>query len=95
MEEKGKISPRYTTPYIETVDNIHITVNEDNIREVKFPLKTTQMIELQKHDTESRKMVNNIRKERPVAKIYILHEGILDCEQKKRKHLGARLSQSS
>ena len=40
----GEISPNYWIPATESVEHIEITYDERNVREVKLPLKTEQMI---------------------------------------------------
>ena len=64
-------------PMKDNIENIEITHNESYAREVKLPLSTKQMIQLQKNDAEARDIVGNLRKEKGNAKMFILHEGVL------------------
>ena len=73
----GEISPNCWTPAIDVIKHIEMTYDEDNIREVNLPLKTEQMIQLQKKDTEARNIVNKLHKEKENAKMFILHKGLL------------------
>ena len=75
--ETGEISPNFLIPVTDLIEHIKITYNEDNVKEVKLPLTTKQMIQLQKNDSEVRNIVNKLHKERFNAKIFILHEGVL------------------
>ena len=61
----------------ESIEHIKMTYDENNIREVRLPLKTEQMIQLQKKDAEARKIVNKLHKEKTSTKMFILHKGVL------------------
>ena len=54
LNETGEISPDCWTPAIDSVEHMEITYDKQNVREVKLPLKTEQMIQLQKKDPEAR-----------------------------------------
>ena len=77
LTETGKISPDCCIPVTDSVEHIEITYDEQNAREVKLPLTTEQMIQLQKNDTEARKIVHKLHKEKLNSKMFILHEGVL------------------
>ena len=77
LNETGEISPDCWTPATDSIENIEITYDEQNIKEVKLPLKTKQIIELQKRDTEARHIVNKLHKDNMNTKMFILHEGVL------------------
>ena len=77
LNENSKISPDFWKPLKDNIENIEITHDESNTREVKLPLSTKQMIQLQKNDTEARDIVGKLRKEKDNAKMFILHEGVL------------------
>ena len=61
----------------ECIEHIEITHDEKHVKEVKLPLMTKQMVQLQKNDSEARKVVENLHKEKTSAKMFILHEGVL------------------
>ena len=77
MSYRCKISPDCWVPATESVEHIEITYDEQNAREVKLPLMTEQMIQPQKKDTEARKIVHKLHKEKINTKMFILHEGVL------------------
>ena len=77
LNETGEISPDLWTPLTECIKHIKVTYDEKHTREVRLPLMTEQMIQLQKNDSEARNIVNKLYKEKSNAKMFILHEGIL------------------
>ena len=77
LNETGEISPDFWKPLKDSIENLEITHDENYAKEVKLPLSNKQMIQLQKNDMEARDIVNNLRKEKSNAKMYILHEGVL------------------
>ena len=77
LNETGEILPDCWVPAIDSVEHIEITYDEQNAKEVKLPLMTEQMIQLQKYDSEARKIVHKLHKERLNTKMFILHEGVL------------------
>ena len=77
LNETGEISPDCWVPATKSVEHIEITYDEQNAREVKLPLMTEQMIQLQKKDNEARTIVNKLHKEKMNTKMFILHEGVL------------------
>ena len=58
LNETSEISPNFLTPVTDLIEHIEITYDEDNVKEVKLPLMTKQMIQLQKNDPEVRNIVN-------------------------------------
>ena len=77
LNESGEISPDFWIPVTECIEHIEITYDKKHVKEVKLPLTTKQMIQLQKNDSEAKNIVNKLHKEKSNAKIFILHEGIL------------------
>ena len=77
LNKTGEISPDCLIPAAESVKHIEITYDKQNVREVKLPLMTEQMIQLQKNDAEARKIVHKLHKEKLNTKMFILHEGVL------------------
>ena len=77
LNETGEILPNCWTPMTDVIEHIEMTYDEENVREVNLPLKTEQMIQLQKKDTEARNIVNKLHKEKESAKMFILHKGVL------------------
>ena len=77
LNETGEILPDCWTLAIDSVKHMEITYDEQNVREVKLPLKTEQMIQLQKKDPEARNIVNKLYKENESTKMFILHKGVL------------------
>ena len=75
--ETGKISPDFWTKMTERIKHIEIAQDERQVTEVQLPLMTKQMIRLQKNDSEARKIVEGLHKNRTSTKMYILHEGVL------------------
>ena len=55
---------------------VKITEHED-LREIKLPLKPTQLQQLQKNDTYCRDMVKKLYKDTELQKIFIKEEGVL------------------
>ena len=68
IEQPGEILPNNLIPYTEQVENINIMLDGEAMKEVKLPLKMSQCVELQKHDAESRKIVNDTRQGWTTAK---------------------------
>ena len=77
LNETGEISPDCWTPATESIKHIEIIYDKQNVREVKLPLMTEQMIKLQKKDIKARKIVHKLHKEEMNTKIFILHKGVL------------------
>ena len=77
FNEIGEISPDFWIPATDYIEHIEITYNEKHAKEVRLPLTTKQMIQLQKNDSEVRNIVNKLHKEKSNTKMFILHEGIL------------------
>ena len=77
VNETGEILPDFWTPLKDSIKHIEVTYNENYTREVKLPLSTKQMIQLQKNDTEAQNIVSNLQKEKSNVKMFILHEGVL------------------
>ena len=77
LNETGKISPDCCILLIDSIEHVEVTHDKSNTREVKLPLTTKQMIQLQKNDAEARSIVDNLRKERANTKMFILHDGVL------------------
>ena len=77
LNETGEISLDFWVPATDLIEYIEITYNEEHAKEVKLPLTTKQMIQLQKNDSEVRNIVNKLHKEKSNTKMYILHEGVL------------------
>ena len=49
LNETGEISPKFLTPVTDLIEHIEITYDEDNVKEIKLPLTTKQIIQLQKN----------------------------------------------
>ena len=77
LNENGEISPDCWIPATDSVEHIEITYDKQNTKEVKLPLTTEQMIQLQKNDSEVRKIVHKLHKEKLNTKMFILHECVL------------------
>ena len=77
LNETGEISPDCWITVTDSVEHIEITYDEQNIREVKIPLKGEQIIKLQKRDAEARNIVNKLHKDNTSSKMFILHKGVL------------------
>ena len=77
LNETGEILPNLWIPATDLIEHIEITYNEENVKELKLPLMTKQMIQLQINDSEARNIVNKLHKEKLSAKMFILHEGVL------------------
>ena len=61
----------------ECIKHVEITHDEKRVKEVKLPLMMKQMVQLQKNDSEARKIVENLHKEKTSTKMFILHNGAL------------------
>ena len=77
LNETGEISPNCWVPATDFIEHIEITYDGENAKEVKLPLTTKQMIQLQKNDSEARNIVHKLHKEKLSPKMFILHEGVL------------------
>ena len=77
LNETGEISPDFWIAAMDRIEHIEITYDEKHAKEVRLPLTTGQMIQLQKNDSEARNIVNKLHKEKSNAKMFILHEGVL------------------
>ena len=60
LNETGDISPDFWIPLKVSIEHIEITQNESYSKEIKLPLSTKQMIQLQKNDSEARNIVGNL-----------------------------------
>ena len=77
ISETGEISPDFWTPLKDTVEHLEIVHNESAVKEVHLPLSTTQVIQLQKNNTEARNIIDKLQREKSNAKMFILHDGVL------------------
>ena len=77
LNETGEILPDCWVPMTDSIEHMEITYDKQNAKEIKLPLMTEQMIQLQKNDSEARKIVHKLHKEQLNTKMFILHEGIL------------------
>ena len=77
FNEIGEISLDFWIPVTDYIEHIEITYDEKYAKEVRLPLTTKQMIQLQKNDSEVRNIVNKLHKEKSNTKMFILHEGVL------------------
>ena len=77
LNETGKILPNFWVPVTDLIEHIEITYDKENTKEVKLPLMTKQMIQLEKNDPEARNIVHKLHKEKLSAKMFILHEDVL------------------
>ena len=77
VSEISEISPDFWKPLKDRVEHLEITYEEGNLKEVRLPLTTKQIIQLQKNDTQARDIVNKLQKEKDNVKMFILHNGIL------------------
>ena len=73
----GEILLDLWVPATDLIEHIEITYDEKYAKEVKLPLTTKQMIQLQKNDSEARNIINKLHKEKTNTKMFILHEGVL------------------
>ena len=73
LNETSEISPDFWIPITESIKHIKIIDDEKHAKEVSLPLTTKQMVQLQKHDSEARSIVDNLHKEKRGAKMFILH----------------------
>ena len=94
IDEIGKISPDFWKPLKDQVEHLEITYKEGAVKEVNLPLSAKQMIQLQKNDAQAKNIVDNLRKEKDNAKMFIMHDGVL-CRlwMEERKPSGVHLSQ--
>ena len=77
VSEISEILPDFWKPLKDRVEHLEITYVEGNLKEVRLPLTTKQIIQLQKNDTQARDIVNKLQKEKDNVKMFILHNGIL------------------
>ena len=77
LNETNEIWPDFWIAATDHIEHIEITYNKKHAKEVRLPLTTGQMIQLQKNDSEARNIVNKLHKEKSNAKMFILHEGVL------------------
>ena len=77
LNETGEILPNCWVPVTDFIEHIEITYDEENAKEVKLPLTTEQMIQLQKSDSEARNIIHKLQREKLNTKMFILHEGVL------------------
>ena len=71
--ETAKV-PEFFTEWIE---NVEIEVPKEIMQEVKVPISKEQMIQLQKNNEYSRRIVRRVQAERELKKIFILDDSIL------------------
>ena len=76
-EETGEIPPVFSTPVVETIEHLRITVNENTTRSITLPLSDKQMKELQKRDDEARTIVKRLNEDKTTEKLFILDNGVL------------------
>ena len=76
VSEISEISPDFWKPLKDRVEHLEIMYEEGNLKEVRLPLTTKQIIQLQKNDTQARDIVNKLQ-EKDNVKMFILHNGIL------------------
>ena len=60
LSENSEISPDFWVSLKDSIEHIEVTHNEDYAKKVHLPLSTKQMIQLQKNDTEARRIVQNL-----------------------------------
>ena len=77
VTETGEISPDFWSPLKDLVEHLEITYKEGHMKEVRLPLSTKQIIQLQKNDTQARNIVDKLQKEKDNAKMFIMHDGVL------------------
>ena len=73
----SEILPDFWIPMTECIEHIEVIHDEQHAKGVRLPLTMKQMIQLQKNDSEASSIVDNLRKEKTSAKMFILHEGVL------------------
>ena len=77
ISEISEILPDFWKPLKDQVEHLEIMYEEGKLKEVRLPLTTKQIIQLQKNDTQARDIVNKLQKEKDNVKMFILHNGIL------------------
>ena len=73
----GEIPPVLSTPVVENIKHMEITVNENTTRSISLPLNNKQMKELQKRDEEARAIVKRLTEDKTTEKMFILDNGVL------------------
>ena len=73
----GEIPPVSSTPVVEHIEHLKVTVNENNTRSIMLPLTNKQMKELQKRDEEARAIVKRLDEDKTTEKMFILDNGVL------------------
>ena len=76
-KETGEIPPVFSTPVVESIEHLHVTVNENTTRSISLPLNDKQMKELQKRDDEARVIVKRLTEDKATKKLFILDNGVL------------------
>ena len=76
-KKTGEIPPVFSTPVVETIEHLEVTVNENTTRSISLPLSNKQMKELQKRDEESRAIVKRLEEDKVTEKMFILENGVL------------------
>ena len=69
--------PRISTPVIEVIEHLEVTVNENTTRSISLPLSNKQMKELQKRDEEARAIVKKLEEDKTTERMFILDNGVL------------------
>ena len=77
LGKTGEIPPVSSTPVVEHIEHLEITVNENTTRSITLPLNKKQMKELQKHDEEARAIVKRLDEDKTTEKMFILDDGVL------------------
>ena len=62
--------------YIEEIETVKIEENE-NLKEIKLPLKNWQMQLLQKHDSTCREVAKKLQQDKHMNKLFLLNNGIV------------------
>ena len=73
----GEITPVFSTPVVEHIEHLEVTVNENTTRSITLPLSNKQMKELQKRDEEARSIVKRLDEDKTTEKMFILDNGVL------------------
>ena len=76
-KKTDEISPVFSTPVIEVIEHLEVTVNENTTRSISLPLSNKQMKELQKRDEEARAIVKKLEEDKTTERMFILDNGVL------------------
>ena len=69
VNESGEILPDFWIKMIEHIEHIKIAQDEEQVREVRIPYTSKQMVQLQKKNAKARKIVENLHKEKNRRKV--------------------------